>query len=156
MKMHGKKIDRVNQEIIAIPRADGDDIIFIAKAVISYAAFNAVCPEPVPGTKIIKGGEKVLDLENPTYKASLNAYATKRYSWLLLESIKDTPGLEWETVDMADASTWGNFETELKASGFSDIEIGRIVKGVSDANCLNEQKVEAARQRFLVGTQVAQ
>jgi hypothetical protein len=151
MRMHGKKLERPNREIIAIPRADSDDIIFIAQAVLNYDQFNALCPQPKPGTKLMKGGEKVLDFESSTYKAELTAYSGRRYSWMVLEALKETPGLQWETVDYSDPSTWNNFEKELRESGFSDIEVNRILKGVSDANCLNEDKVEAARKRFLAG-----
>lgn len=156
MRMHGKKLERPNREIIAIPRADSDDIIFIAQAVLDYENFNALCPQPKPGVKLMKGGEKQLDFENPTYKAELAAFSGRRYSWMVLESLKSSPGLEWETVDYSDPTTWKNFEKELKDSGFSDIEVNRILKGVSDANCLNEDKVEEARKRFLAGVGLEQ
>lgn len=141
----------MNREVIAIPRPDGDDIIFIAEAVLSYEEFDGMCPAPKPPVKLMKGGEKVLDFESPTYKQELAVYSTRRYSWMVLKSLRNTPGLEWETVDYSNPDTWGNFEKELRDSGISDIEQQRILRGITDANCLNEQKVEDARKRFLVG-----
>lgn len=156
MRMHGKKLERPNREIIAIPRADGEDIIFIAQAVLDYVQFDAMCPQPKPGVKILKGGEKQLDFESPTFKAELSAYSSRKYAWMVLQSLKETPGLEWETVDYGNPDSWNNFEKELRSSGFSDVEMQRIMKGVSDANCLNEDKVEEARKRFLAGTAMGQ
>ena len=152
MKMMGKKLDRPNREIIAIPRADGEDVVFIAQAILSYEEFDALVPAPKPGIKVLKGGKRVEDFDSPTFKADVKAYSTKRYYWMVLKSLKETPGLEWETVDYADPSTWANYEKELRDSGFSDVECQRILKGVSDANCLNEEKVDEARKRFLAGT----
>lgn len=151
MKMHGKKIDRPNREIIAIPRADGEDLIFIATAVLNYDEFNKMCPMPQPGVKLMKGGEKQFDFSSPSYMADLQRYSEKKYAWTIIQSIRETPGLEWETVDYGDPQTWGNYVKELTNSGFSDIECQRILRGVSDANCLNEGKVEEARKRFLAG-----
>lgn len=151
MKMHGKKIDRPNREIIAIPRADSEDIIFIATAVLNYDDFHKMCPMPEPGVKLMKGGEKQLDFGSKTYMADLQHYSEKKYAWTVIESLKNTPGLEWETVNVGDPSTWKNYEKELVNSGFSDIECQRILRGVSDANCLNEDKVDEARKRFLAG-----
>lgn len=155
MKYKGKKIDRPNREIIAIPRAEGEDIIFIAKAILSYDEFDKLVPLPKPGIKLKKGGERVVDLEGPAYKADMVRYSEKKYAWMILKSLEESP-IEWETVNMGDPSTWNNWESELKKSGFSNIECNRIIKGISDANCLNEEKVEEARKRFLAGIELDQ
>lgn len=155
MKIKGKKLSNPNREIIAIPRAGSDDIIFIAEAILDYEEFDAMIPEPKPGVKVMKGGEKVLDFDSPNYKSELKNYGIKRYQWMVLKSLRATPDLEWETVNYGDPSTWHNYEKELKDAGFSNVEFNRILKGVSDANCLNEEKVEEARKRFLAGIEQA-
>lgn len=152
MKMNGRKIEKPNQEIIALPRSDGNDLIFIAQAVLSYEVFDKMCPPPKPAMKLKKGGEKEFDFNNPVYKEQLNQYSRKRYAWMILESLKATPNLEWETVDFGKPETWANYEKELQSAGVSDVEAQRIVQGVSDANCLNEGKIQEARKRFLAGT----
>lgn len=151
MKYRGKKLDRPNEEIVAIPRGDGNDIIIKCKAILDYKKFDALVPEPKPGTKIAKGGKKLLDFEAPTYKADLLSYGKKKYHFMVLESLRDSE-IEWESVDMNDPMTWGNYTDELTKAGFSDVEQQRILMGVSDANCLNEAKVTGARERFLAGT----
>lgn len=156
MRLNGKKLVTPNREIIAIPRGDGDDIILIAEAILDYKEFDALCPVPKPGVKIMKGGEKQLDFEAPAYKSQLAAYSNNRYNWTILKSLRNTPNMEWETVNYSDPTTWNNWENELKDSGFSEIELQRIMLGVNTANCLNEDKVSEARKRFLAGVELEQ
>jgi hypothetical protein len=66
-----------------------------------------------------------------------------------------TPGLAWDKVKPGEAETWPLYEEELKEAGFSDVEIGRIRNAVHEANCLDEDKVEAARQSFLASAAAA-
>jgi hypothetical protein len=76
-------------------------------------------------------------------------YSQYRYAWIMIESLKATENLEWETIQSDKPETWLNFEKELQDSGLSGIEIGRIANGVLEANCLNEDKITEARNRFL-------
>jgi hypothetical protein len=55
---------------------------------------------------------------------------------------------------MSDPNTWINFDKELKDSGLSEIERIRIVNAVMTANCLNESKLDEARESFLASRQV--
>lgn len=151
MKIQGKKVEGKNTEICPIPRPEGD-IIFIAQSV-EMDDFNKLCPQPVPPKKIIKGGEKVNDVEHPTYKKKMEAYGRKRIAYMIIKSLDATPDLEWEKVDISDSSTWEEYEKEFKESGFTDIEIARIIDAVMTANCLNETRLEEARARFLLSKQ---
>ena len=72
---------------------------------------------------------------------------------MILKSLEATEGLEWETVKMDDPETWLNYEKELKDSGLSPIEVGRIVGICMSANGLDERKMEAARDAFLAEQQ---
>ena len=150
MKIHGKKIEGVNVEIIPIPRPDGD-IIFKAEGVKDFTAFEKMCPEPMPPMKIVKGGRKEYNLEDPAYKAQVQIHSEKKIAWMVLESLKATDGLEWETVNLGDHHTWTEWSKELRDSGLSVIEVQRIQTGVFTANCLNEAKLEEARKNFLQG-----
>ncbi len=148
MKLHGVKIEGPNVEEIVIPRGDGQ-IVFRAQAVLDDQEFDDLCPRPKPRVMIKKGGVKVEQTEEPNYKAAINKWGEQRVAWLVLRSLEATEGLEWETVVYDDAKTWLNYQTELKASGFSDAEVAAIIRGVMAANGLSEEKVEQARQRFL-------
>jgi len=152
MKIAGQKIEGPNVEIIVLPRGgDRPDIVFQARAILDTESFDKLCPIPTPPERIKKGGIREKNFDDLGYKAQMESYSNKRIAWMVVESLKVTPGLEWETVKYNDHMTWLNYEKELKDSGFSYVEIQRIQNGVFTANCLNETKVEEARQSFLRG-----
>ncbi|MFA5758508.1 MAG: hypothetical protein WC942_03940 [Clostridia bacterium] len=148
MKIEGRKIIGPNREVIAIPRGDGPDIIFIAEAVLDHKPFDKLCPPPKPVIKKI-GGEDIPDIKDKNYQRQIQQYSERKTAWLVLTALQATKGLEWETVDLTNPSTWLLFRKELIDSGFSDIEINRIINGALTAQGLNEYKIEAARDRFL-------
>ena len=155
MKINGKKIEGPNIEIIAIPRANTDDIIFQAQSVLDMTSFEQMCPVPVPPIRKMANGEEIPNFQDKGYLAAIQNLATKRLAWIVLASLQVTEGLEWETVDLSDPSTWELFRKELRESGFSDVEINRIIAGCISVNALNEEKIEAARERFLRTAQEA-
>lgn len=148
MRIGNRQIKGPNQEIIAIPRYDGD-IILIAKAVLNWDTFNKACIEPKPPTVITPKGGKQPNINDPKYVAALDHYGEQRLAWLILESLRDTPDLVWETVKLDDPNTWVNYKKEFQDSGLTPTEVGRIIQGVMIANALNEEKIEQARSRFL-------
>jgi hypothetical protein len=154
MKILGEKIEGANIEEIIIPRGE-TQIVLRAQAVLDDTEFNDLCPRPKPVVGIGKGGIRIERTDDPGYKANLDAWGEKRVAWLVLKSLEATESLEWETVDYNDQSTWLNYKEELKESGFSDAEQGRILSGVMAANGLSESKVEEARARFLRSREVA-
>jgi hypothetical protein len=98
-----------------------------------------------------RGVGEIENTEDPIYKAELDAWAKRAMAWRLIKSLSSTPGLEWEKVKLDDATTWEKWDEELTEAGFTDYEKQRIINGVSEANGLDEDKIEIARQRFLVG-----
>ena len=152
MKLNGQKVEGPNVEVIVLPRGgDKPDIVFQAQAILDMSPFEKLCPVPTPNERIMKGGKREKNFDDPVYKNSMEKYGEKRIAWMILESLQATPNLEWESVNLNDHTTWCNYEQELRDSGFSHIEIQRIQNGVFTANCLNEAKVEEARQLFLRG-----
>jgi hypothetical protein len=150
MKIKGKKIEGPNVEIIPIPRGEKDDIILMARAILDMTPFEKMCPSPKPPMRKIQGGIDVPDLKDKNYQKQVEKYAEKRMAWMVITSLEATEGLEWEKVNASDSSTWLLMRSELKESGFSFIEIERIIAGVVSANALSEAKIEAARDRFLL------
>ena len=150
MKMNGMKLECPNEVILVLPRQDGD-LVFKAKAVTDYEEFDLILPEPKPQVRTVKGGKKQEMTTEPEYLRAINEHNQKRMCWVFLKSLQATEGLEWETVNIADSNTWTNYVDELKASGFTAVEINRINTAVLQANCLDEEKLESARKAFLAG-----
>ncbi len=149
MKIKGKKIEGANIEIIAIPRGNNEDIILMARAILDTGPFDKMCPVPRPPLRKIDGID-VPNLRDKNYQQQVEKHAEKRMAWMVITSLEATEGLEWEKVDAGNSSTWLNLRSELKDSGFSDIEINRIIGGVVSANALNDAKIDEARERFLL------
>ncbi|MDE1971187.1 MAG: hypothetical protein KGI50_06475 [Patescibacteria group bacterium] len=146
--MNGKVVKNENIAIAAIPRSDGD-LVFIAKPVLNFARFNTLCPQPEAPVIRYSDGRREPDYKDKAYVQAIADYAEKRTGWLMLESLKDTPGLEWDTVDLEDPNTWKNHVKELEDSGFTPREINEIHGAVMRANNLDDSQLEAARNRFL-------
>lgn len=151
MKIHGKSLREPTTLSLYLPRGDEEVIEIKAKAVLSYDEFHKLLPIPVPPIQIARGKGKQPNFQDPGYLAELENYGKRKSTWMILQSLTATPGLTWEQIDLSAPHTWDLFEKELTDSGFSDIERQRILTLVMDANCLNESKLEEARERFLSG-----
>lgn len=150
MKMNGVKLECPNEEILVLPRPDGD-LVFRAKAVLDCDEFDKICPEPKAPVRVVKGGKKEVMLNDPTYILNVAEHNARRMAWIVLKSLEATDGLEWETVKLDQPETWTNYSKELQESGFSAVEVNRIVTAVLRANALDEAKLESARMSFLAG-----
>lgn len=150
MKMFGKKVEGANIEHVVIPRHTGD-LVFKATAVLDMDEFKKLCPDPKPGKKMMPGGKVVDDFKDPEYLEELKQYQDKRWAYLFLKSYQDSPGLEWETVDINDPTTWLNYEKELEEAKFTASEVQLLVIGMTTANSLNQTKIDEAKARFLAG-----
>jgi hypothetical protein len=150
MKMFGKQVKGPNVEYVVIPRGNGDNIVFKMQAVLDTKPFEQAVKPPVPGKKMLPGGVTQEDTDDPIYKDAVKHFGETRYAWIVLQSLKATEGLEWETVKEDNPSTWVNWETELRDAGFSRTEIQLVMLGVANANALNQDKIDEARSRFLL------
>lgn len=149
MKIDGHNNYSPNEEVVVIPRTIGDDFVFKAKSIMDLSEFDTLCPIPEPPAVIKKGGIKEFDFKNADYQNALLTHAEKRIQYMVIESLKATPGLTWDKVKYSDPNTWVHYKEELKLAGFNYLEVQRIENAVFTANCLNEQAVEVARQNFL-------
>lgn len=153
MKIHGRKIEGPNEEIVVIPR-NGGDIVFRAQAVLNFDEFEKLCPVPQAPKTLMPGGGYSENIEASSYKEAVSEWANQRTHWMILKSLSATEGLEWETVKPEDPKTWENYQQELETSGFSPMEQARIVQAVTSACGLNQDKINEATERFLAGQAV--
>lgn len=149
MKLAGQKLEKTNSVTIVIPRGNDKPVVFVAAAILDYSQFDVLCPRPTPPIKLKRGGERLIDAKDPKFIAAIGLYSNKRMGWMIMESLRlGTPELEWETVSYTDCNTWPNCEKELAASGFTFNEIQLILAGVMQANCLDDDKIQEAREAF--------
>lgn len=149
MKFKGQKALGPKPEYIVIPRGD-DDIVFIAKPILDYSGFDALCPRPVPPGILFPDGRKGQDLESPEFRNKLNEYLQLRTNWYIINALRETPEMEWETVNYSDPSTWENWRKEFDEF-LTEREINSVLDGIAVANGLDQAKIEEAKERFLVG-----
>lgn len=150
MLLNGKKPVH-NIKTLVLPRDGQEPLIFKAAAVTNMDDFEKLCPVPDPPKKTLRGGERVVDLEDKNFKLAISQIADKRWNFIILTSLQATEGLVWETVDMADSSTWDNWRKEATDSGLSLFEINRLTSIVVDANSLSDATLDEAKKSFLAG-----
>jgi len=150
MKIKGQTPQGRNVEIVVIPRPE-ENIVFFCEAIPNYEEFDKICPQPQPPERLYPGGVRKKNPDDPKFKEAMDEWGTKRTQWTILASLKGSPDLEWDTVDMEKPDTWKNYEKELRECGFTEIEMYRIIQGVLRANCLDEEMLKEAKKNFLQG-----
>ncbi len=153
MRIKGQVLNGPNEELIVIPRGQSQ-IVLRARAVLEYDDFDRLCPEPKAPWVVKPGGQKQQDFNDPKYIAAIAQRVKQQTYFMFIKSLEATDGLEWDTIDLKRPDTWLQFENELKNSGFSQIERNLITRGIMIANNLDDNKVEEARQRFLLSLAV--
>lgn len=153
MKIKGKKLESTNEVTIVLPRFNGEDIIFKASVVLDYSDLDKIVKKPKP-PKILRKGKQEDDVLDKDYLGKLTKSYGHRLDYMILMSLAATDGLEWETVDMEKPETWGNWEDELKNAGIPNSEILYIFNKVQEVNSLNQEKLDEARDRFLLSQSV--
>jgi len=151
MKYKGNPVANTNVETVVIPRGD-DRIVFLAKPVLSLEPFNKLCKEPKPPKRTYPEGLNKapdLDFTDETYLKNLTDFYIKRNAWIILTSLRDSPDIEWETVDMSNPDTYLNFEKELTDSQFLPAEINKITEAVYLVNALDDRQLDEAKKYFL-------
>jgi len=149
MRIKGKVPSKPAPEVVVIPRGENgeNDIVFHARFV-DMSKFSEVVKRPTPPEKVAPGGVKSQDTDDMEYLTALRQYGEIRFAYMVIESLKETEDLVWETVT-DDPTTWVNYQKELSEAGFTEIEINKVVQAVLNANSMNDQRYEEARDRFL-------
>jgi hypothetical protein len=152
MKLHGIKVAGAPKKTIVLPRDTGN-LVFVIQAVLESNEFDKIYPAPIPPVKKTADGQKIHLIEDPDYRKSLQKWGEHKSNWMLIKALSSTPGLEWETIDLANPETWGNVESELVSSGLTDAERLRLMRAYIEVQGLDDEKVKAATDSFLAGLQ---
>lgn len=147
MKIAGQEPSGPAEEVLVLPRANGD-IVFTAQAVMDMTEFHALCPAPKAPGRMVAGGKWEANTDSPSYRAQVEKLAEMRMAYIVINSLQD---VEWDTVEHDKPNTWLNWQTDLQNNHFNENEIQRILILCMQANCLDEVKLKAARDAFLLG-----
>lgn len=151
MKLGGESAG-IRREPIVFKRGD-KKFIFWVTAQPSYAAFNDMCPMPEPPSYKQPGKKTLIkDVNDPDYKRACENHAKLFTDWLVIASLNDTPGLEWDEVKLNGKNafkTWPKWQDELRAFGLCERELVQIITKVSSVNALNDEELEETIESFL-------
>jgi len=137
--------------VLVIPRQEGN-VVFKAKAVLDYKAFDSLITQPVPPMVTMKGEtEAKANFKDSKYTIEFDKYVSLKRDWMFIESLSATPDLVWEKVKIEDKGTWGLWSEELIEAGFTPMEINRIVGLIIEANGMNQEMIDEATKAFLAG-----
>lgn len=149
MKIGGVEIKGPAEQILVLPRLEGDDIVIRARAVMDMDTFDVLCPEPKPPGIRTKEGWKRND-KDKGFQQRQQEHNELRFAYMILQSLVPSE-IEWENVDLDKPETWDNWQEELRGVGISQTELNRIAICVMQANALDEDKLKEAREVFLLG-----
>lgn len=151
MKLNGVKVKSAYEEVVVFPRTGGPNLVFKARAIYDFEAFEKLCPPPEAPLIQFAGQDKpTQNVEDVNYLERFQKWAELKSHWMVLQSLRATPGLEWETVDYGDHTTWKNYQKEMSDAGLTPAEQARIVLIVSLVNGLDQSKIDEATESFLV------
>ena len=149
MKIGGKDpLTLCNEVLLVLPRGE-DQIVFRARGLKDMDEFDALCPKPKPPGKFTKDGW-VPNETDPTYQQIVTEWGKRRLGYLVVKSLKPSD-IEWDTVKLEDPRTWTCWSDDLKNAGLTEVETGRVVALVLEANALDDEKLAKARSVFLAG-----
>ncbi len=152
MKINGHVLDKPREVSLYLPINDTE--VVCLRFLPVEIDFEEILAKPLPPNKIVPGGQRLQEFDDPNYKLAVSAWAGKRLHYQVLKSLSGTEGLEWAKVKMDDPETWHLWEDEL-SSVFGVGVKDRIYGKYAEANLLSEAVLEEARERFLASQAAA-
>jgi len=154
MKIKGEKIHQVFKKTIVIPDPETGEpvMVFVAQACNFSEDLEKIIKEPQP-PYFRKAGQTqaVKEVDNPQYLEEMKEYEEVRFAYMILRTLEATPDLEWETIDMADPTTYKNYRIELQEAGLTDSMINLLILKILGVHNISPERIDEATQRFLSG-----
>lgn len=144
MKINGQSIHVPFEKTIYIYRLP-ENIAIQAKAVPFLEDFERLCPEPKRMKVMVDGKFSHFDDAHPKYQAKVKEHNVQYLNYLVLRTLD----IEWDTVDLEDPETWGNWKKEASASGFSNAECNRLANECVAVHNPTAEMVDQMRDDFL-------
>lgn len=146
MKINGKTVSTPEAEILVIPR--GDDKLILKIAPVFVKDFIKQFPEPASEITVTKPDGTTEKKPNPNYVQEHRQWVLDQTDWMYITSLSQTEGLEWDTVDLNDRSTFKNWQTDL-SSVLLQGELLKIFEKVNQVMSLDGDKITKATEDFL-------
>jgi hypothetical protein len=137
------------EELLVLPRTDGEDIPIRAIAVATNEEFEKKVPEPIPPMLQTKNG-KEHDYADASYLVAMEVRGQQRFAFTIVRSLGPND-IEWNKVNPAEPRSCIHWQEDLMEGGLSEQETNRVMGLVMAANSLDERKIEEARRSFLRG-----
>jgi hypothetical protein len=157
MKIKGQKPPKPQAQEMEFPRKGGNIVLTIEPVMDMFDKYKEVYPEPEPPVRLIPGGdpggEQLFD--DPGYKKKYDSWLRRNSAWLIYHSVKDTPGLEFESVNEKDPKTFDNIESEFKEF-LSMGEYGLLAEKVNTVSLPNESSLKESIKVFALARQQGQ
>src|SRR5271157_4944012 len=90
-----------NEVLLVLPRVE-QPIVFKARGLKNYDAFDSLCPPPKPPGKQTRDGW-VPDEKDATYQTIQGEWSKKRLAYIVISSLID---VEWDSVSIDNPATW--------------------------------------------------
>jgi hypothetical protein len=123
------------------------NIEFTCGAVLDYRDFDSLCPRPKPPLVTKRDGSQYHDDTDKKYLQRLQDWSDAKIDWLVIQSLRSTEGLEWDTVDYKDPQTWSKYENELRTI-LTEGEYNRLFNAVIEANSPSSNRRSEALNVF--------
>jgi hypothetical protein len=147
MRINGEELSSLNEDVLVLPRAKSP-IVFHGRALHDFDEFDKMVPTPKP-PRILKKSGSTEDLQDSGFKQQVAAYGVLRFAYMMIKTLEPS-NIEWNIVKIDDPSTWNAWADELSAY-LSIFEQRQLIDFVNVVNCLDQAKVDAARDLFLAG-----
>lgn len=150
MKIHGKK-PGVFTDVVAFPLGEGGHNVVVFKLVPpdDLNDYEKQWPAPKPPMKTEPGKKPVPYLEDKNYKIEMSQWIGRKYDWIYVTTLRNTPGLEWEKVKLADIMTYTHWQSELMELGLTVPMWNHLYSRILAVNGLDDAKLAQAREDFL-------
>lgn len=149
MKLNRESLPAPEPREVVFPRQKGNIVLKVGAVLDAFEQFKKRYSkhEPKPPVKTSPGGVKEEVLDHPEYQKKMDQWSDNFQSWMIYESLKATPGLEFELVDESNYDTLPKIKEELRRV-FSDGEVFYLMDQVTKANMPDEKDIKESVKAF--------
>lgn len=151
MRFNGSKLEPPKPLTVVFPRPGADDVVFKVRPILDFEEFDKACPVPKPPMITRPNKKPEPNEKDEGYRKEVVEHYDRQRGWTYLKALSATQGLEFETTTLADPKTWSHvkFVEEMKADGFTVMEIAYLIRTIDRANVMDEKHMDEVRDRFL-------